>query len=69
MANEVSEKGYDLSPLSEERIAELAESLTDEQRRVLLNHGTEAAFCGNLLDNHLEGTYACRLCGLPLFSS
>lgn len=69
MANEVSEKGYDLSPLSEERIAELAESLTDEQRRVLLNHGTEAAFCGNLLDNHLESTYACRLCGLPLFSS
>src|SRR5690606_30685775 len=69
MGNEVSEKGYDLTPLSQEKIAELAEDLTEEQARILLNHGTEPAFCGTLLDNHLDGTYACRLCGLPLFSS
>jgi peptide-methionine (R)-S-oxide reductase len=69
MTQEVSEKGFDLTPLSPERIAELASRLTPEQSRVLLQHGTEAAFCGNLLDNKLEGTYACRLCGLPLFTS
>lgn len=31
--------------------------------------GTEAAFCGTLLDNKLEGVYSCVSCGLPLFSS
>jgi peptide-methionine (R)-S-oxide reductase len=65
----VSASGYDLSPLSEEQITRLAKDLTEEESRILLNHGTEPAFCGTLLDNKLEGTYACRLCGLPLFSS
>ncbi|MCZ2391746.1 MAG: peptide-methionine (R)-S-oxide reductase MsrB [Acidobacteria bacterium] len=69
MAGQVSEKGFDISPLGEERIRELAETLTAEQARILLDHGTEPAFCGTLLDNELEGTYACRLCGLPLFTS
>ena len=40
-------------------------SATPEERRVLLEHGTEPAFCGNLLHNAEQGTYACRLCGLP----
>ena len=40
---------------------------TPEERRVILNHGTEPAFCGGLLDNKADGVYACRLCGLPLF--
>jgi methionine-R-sulfoxide reductase len=31
--------------------------------------GTERSFCGTLLDNHLDGVYACVCCGLPLFSS
>jgi len=65
----VSASGYDLTPLSEERISELAKFLNDEERRILLNHGTEPAFCGTLLDNKLDGVYACRLCGLPLFDS
>ncbi len=66
---ERSESGYDISPLSVDAIERLAQDLTEEERRVLLNHGTEAAFCGTLLDNKLDGTYGCRLCGLPLFSS
>lgn len=65
----ISKKGYPIARLSDEKIAELAEGLTDEERRILLNHGTEAAFCGTLLDNKMEGTYTCRLCELPLFSS
>jgi peptide-methionine (R)-S-oxide reductase len=34
---------------------------------VLLHHGTEAPFCGGLLDQKDDGVYCCRLCGLPLF--
>ena len=65
----ISAAGYDVSPLSEEEVQDLANSLNEEERRVLLDHGTEPAFCGNLIDNKKEGTYVCRLCGLPLFES
>jgi len=43
--------------------------LTPAQYRIARAKGTEAAFCGTLLDNHKEGVYACICCGLPLFSS
>ena len=36
---------------------------------MILAKGTEPAFCVNLVDNHKDGVYVCRLCGLPLFSS
>ncbi|HEX8523817.1 MAG TPA: peptide-methionine (R)-S-oxide reductase MsrB [Tepidisphaeraceae bacterium] len=65
----ISAAGYDVTSLSEEEILDLAKALSPEERRVLLHHGTEPAFCGNLLDNKKQGTYTCRLCGLPLFSS
>jgi peptide-methionine (R)-S-oxide reductase len=64
-----SDSGYDLTPLTSEQIARLAQDLNDEERRIMLDHGTEPAFCGTLLDNKQEGVYACRLCGLPLFTS
>ena len=66
---QLSASGYDIAPLNDETIARLAQDLNEEEYRILLNHGTEPAFCGTLLDNKLDGTYACRLCGLPLFSS
>lgn len=59
----------DLTPLSDAEKQALAAKLNEEERRVLLNQGTEAPFCGGLLDNHKNGTYRCRLCALPLFSS
>lgn len=43
--------------------------LSPEQYRILRSKGTEAAFCGTLLDNKLEGVYACVGCKLPLFES
>lgn len=43
--------------------------LSPEQYRILRNKGTERAFCGLLWDHHEAGTYCCRGCGLPLFSS
>lgn len=64
-----SRSGYDVTPLSKEQIAELAKSLSKEEADVILAKGTERAFCGNLVDNHEDGVYYCRLCGLPLFSS
>ncbi len=64
-----SASGYDLSPLSQAEIARRAGSLSAEERRVLLDHGTEPPFCGGLLQQKGGGIYACRLCGLPLFRS
>jgi len=69
VADNTSASGYELGPLSETRINELAAKLTVEERRILLDHGTEPQFCGGLLDNKKKGTYVCRLCGLPLFRS
>lgn len=65
----ISQTGYDITPISDEVRERLARELTEEEHRVLLDHGTEPPFCGTLLDNKQEGTYACRLCGLPLFTS
>ncbi|MBP9663525.1 MAG: peptide-methionine (R)-S-oxide reductase MsrB [Pyrinomonadaceae bacterium] len=66
---QTSDSGYDITPLSADAIERLAQDLNEEEYRVLLNHGTEPAFCGTLLDNKMDGVYACRLCGLPLFNS
>ncbi len=60
---------YDLTPLTPDQIADLARKLSPEEADVLLRRGTEAPFCGAFLDNKKDGTYVCRLCGLPLFSS
>ncbi|HTJ41946.1 MAG TPA: peptide-methionine (R)-S-oxide reductase MsrB [Kofleriaceae bacterium] len=60
---------YDLTPLSQDRILELAKDLSPEEKRVILHQGTERPFCGLFLDNKKQGTYVCRLCGLPLFES
>ncbi len=64
-----SAAGYDMTPLTRAQIEDKAAHLSEEERRVLLDHGTERPFCGTLLDNKTTGVYDCRLCGLPLFSS
>ncbi|MEZ4358586.1 MAG: peptide-methionine (R)-S-oxide reductase MsrB [Kofleriaceae bacterium] len=64
-----SDAGFDLTPLSPADVERLAAELTAEERRVLLDHGTERPFCGVFLDNKRAGSYTCRLCGLPLFRS
>jgi methionine-R-sulfoxide reductase len=43
--------------------------LTDDQYRIARGKGTEAPFCGTLLDNHQDGVYGCICCCLPLFLS
>jgi peptide-methionine (R)-S-oxide reductase len=64
-----SRSGFDITPLSGERVEALAASFTPEERHVILHQGTERAFCGVFLDNKKKGAYTCRLCGLPLFKS
>ena len=49
--------------------AEWRKLLTAEQYKITRGKGTEAAFCGGLLNNKVEGVYACVCCGLPLFES
>ena len=58
---------YDLTPPSVVERKALEAGITREEADVLLRHGTEAPFCGGLLDNKEDGVYCCRLCGLPLF--
>ena len=63
----VSPSGFDLTPPSAEERKRLEADLSREEAEVLLHHGTEAPFCGGLLEQKDTGVYGCRLCGLPLF--
>lgn len=63
----VSPSGFDLTAPDAEERKRLEASLSREEAEVLLHHGTEAPFCGGLLDQKDSGVYGCRLCGLPLF--
>jgi len=65
----ISKSGYDVRPLSKDRVADLAAKLSPEAYRITQKSDTEHAFCGTLLDNKKEGIYTCVVCGLPLFSS
>lgn len=64
-----SSSGFDLGPIDATTRAALAQDLNPEERRILLNQGTEPPFCGGLLKNKEAGVYCCKLCGLPLFKS
>jgi methionine-R-sulfoxide reductase len=45
------------------------DNLTEEEKRVIVNKGTEPAFSG-AYNNHFEpGAYACKACESPLFRS
>ena len=65
----LSTAGFNLTPPGAEERRRLEADLSGEEKRVLLQHGTERAFCGIFLDNKKEGAYACRFCGLPLYRS
>lgn len=43
--------------------------LTDAEKHVILDKGTEAPFTGDLLHETGVGTYVCRQCDAPLYRS
>jgi len=49
--------------------AEWKKILTTEQYRILRSKGTEAAFCGGLLDVKEPGIFHCAGCDLELFKT
>lgn len=64
-----SKLGYDLTPLSKERVAEIAKSLSPLAREVTLEAGTERAGTSELNKEKRKGVYVSVLGGLPLFRS
>lgn len=44
-------------------------NLTDEQKHVMFEKGTEAPYTGKLLQEHRDGSFMCGNCGKTLFSS
>lgn len=49
--------------------AEWKAMLSPLEYYVIREKGTERAFTGKYWDNHKEGTYLCRACGLELFDA
>ena len=43
--------------------------LTPEERRVIIDKGTEAPFIGEYVNNKATGIYVCRQCEAPLYDS
>lgn len=50
-------------------IRQLNDNLSDEQKRVLFDRGTEAPGSGALLEETRDGRYTCVNCGAELFRS
>lgn len=43
--------------------------LTAEEKRVIIDKGTEAPFMGEYYQNKKNGMYVCRQCNTPLYTS
>ncbi len=44
-------------------------NLTDQEKRIMFEGGTEAPFSGALLHEHGNGDFLCKNCGTVLFAS
>ncbi len=49
--------------------AQTMKPLTEEEKRVIIDKGTEAPFSGKYYKTDAPGTYICRQCGAPLYRS
>lgn len=50
-------------------IAQNMKELTPEEKRIIVDKGTEAPFSGEYYRHDATGTYRCRQCGAPLYRS
>ena len=67
--DDTAARRFDLTPPGKDELRGLIADLSEDERHVLLEHGTEAPFCGVFLEEKRAGVYTCRLCGLPLFKA
>jgi len=44
-------------------------NLTEEEKRVIIDKGTEAPFVGEYVNTTDHGVYICRQCNAPLYNS
>lgn len=45
------------------------DNLTEDEKRVIVNKGTEPAFSGEYNNHYESGTYVCKACKIPLYTS
>ena len=64
-----SKLGYDLTPLSKERVAEIAKTLSPLAREVMLEASTERSGTSELNHEKRKGVFVSAIGGLPLFRS
>ncbi len=44
-------------------------NLTEEEKKVIIDKGTEMPFVGGYVNNKETGVYVCRQCNAPLYNS
>jgi len=44
-------------------------ALTDEEKNIINNKGTERSFSGKYWNHYEQGIYTCKQCNTPLFTS
>lgn len=59
----------DNNTMNQQNTTDKMRKLTPEEERVIVNKGTERPFTGKYDDFYESGTYVCKRCGTPLYSS
>lgn len=47
----------------------MQKQLSEEEKRIIIDKGTEAPFSGKFVNYNQRGTYICRQCGAALYHS